>query len=164
MSADLSPCGSYRYLLTREWDAGLHQLVFVMLNPSVADSRSDDPTIRRCIGFARREGCGGVIIANVFAWRSVSPRKLAAARDPEGPRNSETLRRVAATAQRPIVCAWGAYAGANGVSTASILRNAGARLVCLGRTRSGSPRHPLYVRSDTAFETYAQVEAEYVNV
>lgn len=158
MSADLSPCGSYRYLLTREWDAERHKLVFVMLNPSAADARSDDPTTRRCIGFARREGCGGVIVANLFAWRSASPRALAVATDPEGPRNSETLRRVAATAQRPIVCAWGAYAGANGVPTESILRNAGAVLVCLGRTRRGAPRHPLYVRGDTALEPYAQVD------
>ncbi len=159
MFADLSPCGRYRYLLTREWDAEPHKLVFVMLNPSAADAHSDDPTIRRCISFARREGCGGVIVANVFAWRSVSRRALAAANEPEGPRNGDTLRRVAATAQRPIVCAWGAYAGSKGASTASMLQSAGAVLVCLGRTKSGAPRHPLYVRGDTALEPYTGAEA-----
>ncbi|MGE5370245.1 MAG: DUF1643 domain-containing protein [Chloroflexota bacterium] len=154
MSADISPCGTYRYLLTREWDAGLPKLTYVMLNPSAADASSDDPTIRRCIGFARREGCGGILIVNVFAYRTASPRALALAPAPVGPRNKGVLCRVARRSQRPIVCAWGAYAGSAGFDAAAVLRGVGAELVCFGKTKGGAPRHPLYVRGDTALEPY----------
>ena len=85
-AAVISKCGAYRYSLTRKWsDAPL--LSFVMLNPSTADAKEDDPTIRRCIGFARREGAGGLIVANLYALRSSSPEALWAARDPIGPQN-----------------------------------------------------------------------------
>ncbi len=148
MSAKISRCGRYRYLLLREWERTLPKLAFVMLNPSTADASTDDPTIRRCIGFARREGCGGVVVANVFAFRATSPRDLAAAPAPVGPRNREALREIARTAQRPIVCAWGAQAGPAADDATAILREAGASLACLGRTQAGHPRHPLYVRRD----------------
>ena len=111
-AAVISKCGAYRYSLTRKWsDAPL--LSFVMLNPSTADAKEDDPTIRRCIGFARREGAGGLIVANLYALRSPSPEALWSARDPIGPENLQTLAGLAAQAvdqSFPIVCAWGAHA------------------------------------------------------
>jgi len=92
--AVISPCGLYRYSLTRTWSAAL-PLPFVMLNPSTADADIDDPTIRRCMAFARREHAGGIIVANVFAYRATSPADLWKATDPFGPWNDDTLETVA---------------------------------------------------------------------
>jgi hypothetical protein len=72
-SAVISPCGLYRYRLTRTWDAVRWSAAFVMLNPSTADAVDDDPTIKRCVGFAKRWGCGGIVVANLFAFRSADP-------------------------------------------------------------------------------------------
>ena len=108
----ISKCGAYRYSLTRKW-SDAPNLPFVMLNPSTADAKEDDPTIRRCIGFARREGAGGLIVANLYALRAPSPEALWSARDPLGPENLQTLAGLAAQAvdqSLPIVCAWGALA------------------------------------------------------
>lgn len=149
--AHLSTCGLYRYQLSRLW--GLeHALPFVMLNPSTADADIDDPTIRRCVGFARREGAGGIIVSNVYAFRATSPADMKAAVDPFGPDNDlwlNTLADWAARANRSIVCAWGTNADENAVKrTMRSLRTFGATTVCLGKTAGGHPRHPLYVKAD----------------
>ena len=119
-----------------------------MLNPNTADAVRDDPTIRRCVAFARRWGYGGVDVVNLFAYRTPHPRELARAEDPVGPRNDRYLRRALRTAEL-VVCAWGAtrVAARRAHAVAGILD--GAPLHCLGRTRSGAPRHPLYLRADT---------------
>jgi hypothetical protein len=136
-------------------------LPVVMLNPSTADADFDDPTIRRCMGFARREGHGGVLVGNLFGLRSPTPDIL---RDHGqgafGIGNESALLEIMAYAvQRgvPLLCAWGVYgaifgAGAEFVSTA---RHIGVPLVCLGKTKEGHPRHPLYVRGDKPFEAFA---------
>jgi hypothetical protein len=156
-AASLSRCGHYRYLLERSWGPGA-VLIFVMLNPSVADHNVDDPTLRRCMGFARREGMDGILIANLFALRSPDPVELLRASDPIGPGNARALRKIAvkAAAERtPIACAWGANVSlASGERAATCLSSQGAQLVCLGKTRNGSPRHPLYVRGEQPFEPY----------
>lgn len=152
-SASLSVCGNYRYRLTRYWGPG-YMLPFVMLNPSTADAEIDDPTIRRCMGFARRENAGGVIVVNLYALRSPSPAKLGQVSDPLGPENFNVLNDMAAAAVETnisIVCAWGSSRWAiNGKAKITIhhLQCAGARLVCLGTTKDGHPRHPLYVAGD----------------
>ena len=135
----------YRYRLWRRWDRSRPVVAFVMLNPSTADATRDDPTIRRCIGFARRWGYGGVEIVNLFAFRATDPRALRAAHDPEGPRNAAQVRRAASTAAL-VLAAWGAD-GAVGTRGAALERRLSPRLRCLGVTRSGAPRHPLYLRS-----------------
>ncbi|MFZ3182277.1 MAG: DUF1643 domain-containing protein [Methylocystis silviterrae] len=156
-AAVISACGAYRYSLTRKWsDASL--LTFVMLNPSTADAKEDDPTIRRCIGFARREGAGGLIVANLYALRTPLPEALWSARDPIGPKNRRTLVSLAAQAvaqSLPIICAWGALARQDQIDGAlRMFQTAGARLACLGRTQRGAPRHPLYVRADQPLERF----------
>ena len=126
-----------------------------MLNPSVADADVDDPTIRRCMGFARREGASGIIVANLYAFRATKPEDLKSAEDPFGPRNRKALREIARHAERtglPLICAWGAYG--DGSEMMEVFRRTRARLVCLGKTACGAPRHPLYVRADQAFEDY----------
>jgi hypothetical protein len=153
-SARISQCGRYRYRLTRSWGGG-PALAFVMLNPSTADAAIDDPTIRRCMGFARREGAAGVIVANLYAFRATTPSELKRAEDPFGPRNRDALREAARQAERagmPLVCAWGIHG--DGSEAVEIFRHTTARLVCLGRTACGAPRHPLYVRADRPFEEF----------
>ena len=153
--AHISKCGRYRYRLDRYWGTS-PRIGFVMLNPSTADAELDDPTIRRCMGFARREGAGGIIVCNVYAFRATNPKELWGQRDPHGPENDDVLRelgRWAASVNAPIVCAWGAL-GNNSNRHTALLMAAGARLVCLGKTKDGHPRHPLYVRGDQPLEAF----------
>lgn len=154
MSAIISDCGQYRYRLTRDWGHG-RRLPFCMLNPSTADADIDDPTIRRCIGFAKREGYGGLVVVNLFAFRATDPKAMQAAAFPFGPDNHShlsTVARAASALDIPIVCAWGA--NDRGDVAKSIFREAEVRMVCLGRTKDGSPRHPLYVRGDQPLEHF----------
>lgn len=153
-AAVLSDCGKYRFQLTRDWSAGPPRLPFVMLNPSTADDKEDDPTIRKCMKYARREGAGGIIVANVFAFRATSPKDLFASVYRFNNLNCDYLNQIgklAAATDTPVVCAWGAHASkftSDGVIMR--LRSQGARLACLGVTKEGHPRHPLYVRDDQA--------------
>ena len=92
-TADISDCGAYRYRLTREWsDKPL--LPFVMLNPSDANAEIDDPTIRRCMGFARAWGYGGIVVGNLYAFRTPYPETLWKAPDPYGPLNDAALIKI----------------------------------------------------------------------
>jgi len=153
-TAVISICGRYRYRLSRVWNEGRPSLPFVMLNPSIADGEIDDPTIRRCMGFARREGLGGIEVANLYAFRATDPETLWEQQDPAGPENEDHLHDIACASAAygvPIVCGWGATGG-NSNRPIHIMQLAGADLVCLGRTKSGRPRHPLYVRGDQPFE------------
>jgi hypothetical protein len=143
--AELSPCKNYRYALWREW-SDEPQVLFVMLNPSTADDSQDDPTIRRCIAFAKQWGYGGLIVANLFAWRSPYPAHLKNARDPIGPSNDQWLKKLAKQSAA-VVGAWGNHGTymQRGQAVAALFPG----LQCLGVTKQGQPRHPLYVPSAT---------------
>lgn len=163
-SANISDCGRYRYGLERRWDRGAYPLPIIMLNPSTADASIDDPTIRRCMTFARRDGFGGIAVANLFSFRATSPEAMKAAPDPIGPDGIEALDVLLSTAASvnvPVLAAWGAHGTyrdrANEVIVSA--RDWGARLVCLGTTKDGHPRHPLYVRSDQPFIPFAARQA-----
>jgi len=132
----------YRYRLWRRWGDGPAAL-FVMLNPSTADDTRDDPTIRRCIGFARRWRFGGLEVVNLYALRATRPRDLLAAAAPVGPDNDDHLRDAAARAGA-IVVAWGRHGRPDRAARVAALLGA-ARLQCLGVNQDRSPRHPLYV-------------------
>ena len=138
--ATFSADGRYRYRLWRRWDRSKPVVAFVMLNPSSADGRRDDPTIRRCIGFARAWGFGGIDVVNLFAYRASEPRRLREVDDPVGPDNARYLRRAIRRADL-VVLAWGAHAVAAGLLSLPRAR-------CLGLTRAGQPRHPLYLPRD----------------
>lgn len=161
LGTELSACGRYRYRLTRTWDVHRAPLTFVMLNPSTADAYEDDPTIRRCVGFARREGAGGLVVVNLYALRAVNPSFIKVASEPVGAYADDVLIAVALAIGRraqlqPIVCAWGVGAARERVEVAlELLNDARADLVCLGTTKDGHPRHPLYVKADQPFEPYA---------
>jgi hypothetical protein len=155
-TAILSLCGTYRYLLTRTWDANRSPACWVMLNPSTADATQDDPTIRRCVGFARDWGCGGIVVVNLFAFRATDPAALRTAPDPIGPDNDNHIRRAVTIGGATVVCAWGAHGTllGRGRSVADLIRSLGVVPQCLGTTRDGQPRHPLYVPSARALEAY----------
>lgn len=151
-SAVLSPCGLYRYRLDRQWADG-PRCCFVMLNPSTADASNDDPTIRRCIGFAKREGCGGLTVVNLFAFRATKPTALLSATDPVGPDVDRHIDAVLRETDGPVIAAWGAW---NKGTRAKIVRAMmGDRAKCLGHTKDGSPRHPLYLRTDAPLIDFA---------
>lgn len=148
-SAVLSDCERYRYLLAREWDDDRPAAVFVMLNPSTADSIRDDPTIRRCIRYARDWGCGALMVANLYAWRATDPDELWTVDDPVGPENDAHLyaaAQIAAESGGPLVGAWGANARTDRI--AAVLEIPGMdRLSALAVTKAGQPRHPLYLEA-----------------
>lgn len=158
-SAVLSPCGRYRYRLTRCWNPLIRQLVIVMLNPSTADAEFDDPTIVRCMGFARSTGHGGIIVYNLYAFRATSPFMLKLAMRPFGDDNNEHLSDAiarCATGRQVLLCAWGSHKMAiePGKDLVTTLAQFEGRAGCLGKTKHGYPRHPLYVRASTTFEPY----------
>jgi hypothetical protein len=130
-------------VLRRAWDRKLPTVLFVALNPSTADAISDDPTIRRCIGFARSWGFGKLVVANLFALRSTDPSVLVDADDPIGPKNDWWLRTLSKKAELTIA-AWGIH-GALHDRAAHVLPMLRS-VHHLGRTRAGHPRHPLYLR------------------
>lgn len=144
------PRAVHRYALWRIW-ASRHPLLIVgALNPSTADHRKNDPTVRRDISFAKREGFGGLIKLNAYAFRATDPKVMQAAADPHGPLNVESWRQSAELANVALM-AYGIHGGTAGLSMAATLREAGCRIVCLGTTKHGHPRHPLYVRGDQPF-------------
>lgn len=159
-AAEVSPDGQYRYRLLRVWDESRPLLTWVMLNPSTADADDDDPTIRRCVGYAQREGYGGIKVVNLFAYRATKPRDMLTAPDPVGDGGDAALAltlRASSFSRLPVIVAWGANAPAWRVEQFREMA-AGLRplpnLLCLGVTRCGQPRHPLMVRADQPFEPW----------
>jgi hypothetical protein len=145
MSATISEDGRYRYVLSRDtrsvWSASA--VTFVMLNPSTADADHDDPTIRRCIRFARDWHYSGLYVVNLYAYRATSPRDLWLADDPVGPENDRILTEFVMRSEL-VVAAWGAHAPADRVAElADLFRR--RPIHALGLTKSGAPRHPLYL-------------------
>lgn len=140
--AVLSDCRTYRYALWRIWDDTKPYAMFIGLNPSTADEINDDPTLTRCIGFARSWGYGGVCMANLFALRSTDPATLKSVDDPVGAENDQWLKKLAEEAGI-IVAAWGnkgSYLGRD-----QVVREAIDNLHYLRITYAGQPSHPLYL-------------------
>ena len=146
-SAVISQDGRYRFRLSRQWGVGPRP-VFCMLNPSTADGTRDDPTIRRCMGFARAWGYGGIEVVNLFPWRATDPRDLVEAhrRGEDIALREERDRHVRLavnhdTHEVVVIAAWGAHPLAR--EECRTLPDVALR--CLGTTKSGAPRHPLYL-------------------
>lgn len=145
--AMISGDGLYRYLLTRDWDRELPKLGFIMLNPSTADGREDDPTIRRCLGFARSWGFGSIAVGNLFALRATKPIELTKAEYPIGPVNETWIDAVVRESEL-VIAAWGSHPFA-AVRAKHVGKRLADQLSCLGVTKAGHPKHPLYLRADT---------------
>ena len=147
MSAVISPDGVYRYELRRLIGGkGVKPCCFIMLNPSTADAEKDDPTIRRCIGYARAWESSALIVVNLFAFRATNPKDLFAAIDPVGPENKSYIQAVAKEAGT-IVCAWGTHGDylGQGLYVLRLLDDIGAHPLALAKTKNGHPAHPLYL-------------------
>jgi len=148
----LSKNRAHRYLLEREWDEGEGYVLWVMFNPSVANETEDDPTIRRCIGFAKKWGYKGIRVTNLYSVIGTDPKKL-----PE-PRIDNFTDRVIGHGIEGcdiIVFAWGALAVGHearmwDVWKQIIIAGREKDVYSLGITKSGHPRHPLYLKADTA--------------
>jgi hypothetical protein len=156
MSAVISKCGRYRYELRRDvppspgslpFASGIRYLVMVMLNPSTADASTDDPTIRRCIGLAARHAIPQLVVVNLFALRSSSPAVLTSHQEPSGPENDFYTRYWLRKEHALVVAAWGAHPATRSRVEwiRCVAREEAIPLYCLGITKAGHPRHPLYV-------------------
>lgn len=173
MGAVISDCGHYRYALTREWLGGEGTCLFVMLNPSTADASEDDPTIRRCIGFAQRWGYNRLAVGNVYGFRATDPKEMLAASYPVGEplppsrvaeydnQNDEWLRRLVLDPDtKRVICAWGANVEPRRArAVTDVLTGDFFPVECLGLTKQGHPRHPLYIKADTEpvhFDLYGE--------
>lgn len=144
-SAVFSPCGRYRYVLRRIWARTRPPAVIVGLNPSTADAEKEDPTVRRCVQFARSWDYGGLVVVNLFAYRATFPADLFAAEAPIGPENDRFLAHSQEGAG-VVVAAWGNH-GTYRERAASVMERL-HRPHYLRLNKSGQPAHPLYLPSD----------------
>jgi hypothetical protein len=140
--ATLSECRRYRFALWRIWDDSRPYALFIGLNPSTADETSDDPTITRCINFARDWGYGGVYMANLFAYRATHPGEIYSTGDPIGAANDDWLKKLSNEAGITIA-AWGNHGSFMGRSKIASRLIKG--LYALKINKSGEPAHPLYL-------------------
>jgi hypothetical protein len=153
-TAEFSADKRYRYTLSREFSGGSGAAAWIMLNPSTATATEDDPTIRRCIGFSRAWGYRQLYILNLFAFRATDPKELlkTGSPGPVGPYNDEWIRTILSQADM-IVCAWGAKAAevdkGRAADVVTVARATKKPVRCLGTTKDGYPKHPLYLAADT---------------
>lgn len=146
-SAVFSPCERYRYSLLREWDDTKPRVVFIMLNPSTADAERNDPTVAKCIRYAKGWGYGCLEVLNLFAYRSTDPKELYKVENPEGlPENNERII-AAMESEALIVCAWGKHGNLNdrGLRVKIMALQRSRYLHCLALNEDGTPSHPLYL-------------------
>jgi len=144
-SAVFSPCRKYRYSLTRSWNSAEGYVLFIGLNPSIADEIIDDPTLIRCINFAKDWGYGGLIMVNLFAYMSTHPKDLKKAKLPIGKNNNKHILKNHQKSQLTIA-AWGNDGNLlkRDKEVLKIINNP----MCLNINKSGQPAHPLYQKKD----------------
>ncbi len=133
----------HRYVLIREWDLNKPSLMFVSLNPSTADETKNDPTVRRCIGFAERWGFGKLFMMNMFAFRATLPTDLFNSENPIGDKNDYWLKKIAKKADK-IVLAYGNHGDFKGrhIKILKLIDNP----YCIKKSKTGMPTHPLYLK------------------
>ena len=156
--AGISDDGKFRYWLKRRWSKDGKLLGFVMLNPSTADAQKNDPTIRKCIGYAETGGYAGIYVTNLFALRATQPEALLTAKDPQGPLNDMAIAGMNFLCE-DVICAWGSPTGKlkrlveiRALPVRTLLK--GTNTFALKFTQDGSPAHPLYLRKDASFKPY----------
>ena len=149
--AEISDDCVYRYSLRRTWNPAAGSCLFVMLNPSKADATDDDPTIAKCVRYAKKWGFGELLVGNLFAYRATARTAMKRYPYPVGPENDETLLRLVARAS-VTVAAWGADGGHMGQDEAVLaMLQPLADVQCLHITKSGKPGHPLYLSEDLRY-------------
>lgn len=138
------PGRKYRYRLWRIWNEDLKKVLFCMLNPSTASEFVDDPTITRCIGFAKDLGFGGLEVVNLYAVRATDPKDMLRDSDPIGLDNDLYITRARSECEM-VIAAWGNFGGLDrGKKVFDLLQQSGP-VHCLRTTASGAPSHPLYL-------------------
>ena len=156
--AHFSPCGKYRYRLWRQWDKTKRSLVFIGLNPSTADAVQNDPTVERLERRARTMGAGGLTVCNIFAFRATDPKDMKKAEDPVGPLNNDEIAGSVVDSFMTL-CGWGAHGSyrERGKDVLVMLRlmKPPLDLRCLGVTKDGQPKHPLYIGYDVNPKRFA---------
>lgn len=151
-SAEFSDCCEYRYRLTRRWNTSKPACAFITLNPGTANQFRSDPTIRRCIGYAKAMGYGTLVVGNLFALRSADPECLYEHDDPVGPANDEHLQEIAECVDQ-VVAAWGPH-GCYMDRGREVTELLDGELVALDVEEDGHPSHPLYLPKDVEPEPY----------
>lgn len=154
--AVFSHCLRYRYLLWREWEPKAARMTFIGLNPSTADHALDDPTIRRCVNFAKTMGCGSLYMVNLFAFRATDPKNMKHEREPVGHLNNDVLATVANNTAL-LVAAWGTHGthADRAKAVCELFARHRFTLMCYGTTKDGHPRHPLYLPATAKLVRYA---------
>ena len=164
--AIFSKCKRYRFTLYRWWNNNLPQVIFVMLNPSSADAEKDDPTIRKCIGYAKSWGCGSIKVLNLFALRATDPYQLFDAKDPIGDSNDWWLKEfmneeLPFEPPKYVVCAWGNHGSFMGRSDHVLEmwkhNDPIINSYALKINKSGEPSHPLYLKNGIRPLIYCRV-------
>lgn len=155
LNATFSPDRKYRYNLKRDLGPDTRPCLFIMLNPSTADEVNDDPTIRRCINFAKTWGYGKLIVCNLFAIRATKPDVILKTNNPTGPGNDAAIQgaiQYVVDNNGIVVCAWGAFGEYKnqGARVLQMIKNANAPAFFLAKTKTNQPSHPLYLKADTA--------------
>ena len=145
--AIISKNRKYRYSLSRIWYIHKPIVCFIMLNPSIADAKIDDPTIRRCIGFAKTWGFGGLCVVNLFAYRATVPKELKHIKNPIGEKNDKHILKAVDSSVYTIL-AWGVNGTFMDRDQAVIKLLNGCDYRVLGKTKNGIPKHPLYLKSN----------------
>ncbi len=133
----------YRYGLWRNWRPTGKRILFIGLNPSTADEKRNDPTIRRCLGFARDWGYSGAMVGNLFAYRATRPEDLRKASHPVGPENTDWILKMDGLADQTIVC-WGNQGGL--MDQDQVIMALLNQPYCMKINASGAPTHPLYLK------------------
>jgi hypothetical protein len=144
-SAEFSPCRKYRFTLWRTWDETKPYAMFIGLNPSTADETQNDPTVTRCINYAKSWGYGGLCMTNIFAYRATQPEDMMSEKKPIGDENDASILNSAKEAG-VVVAAWGndgSYMGRS-KQVKKLVQN----LHCINMNASGEPTHPLYQKAD----------------
>ena len=152
-SAVFSKCLKYRFVLGRAWRAGKGMAMNIGLNPSTATETEDDPTIRRCIGFAKSWGCNSLVMLNLFGFRATKPADMKRARNPIGRANDLLILSHAEAADK-VVCAWGAGGGFRNRDREVFELIREHSPLCLRLTKAGHPWHPLYLPKTAALSPF----------
>ena len=151
-NATFSDCRKYRYGLSRTWNGKKKTILFIGLNPSTANEKIDDPTIRRCINYAQNWGYGSLLMVNLFAYRATLPSELKNVKNPIG--NDNDLQIIELSKKADIaVAAWGNEGTLlnRDKEVKKILPN----LMCLKINKSGQPSHPLYQKKNLKLIKYS---------
>lgn len=138
-----SDCGLFRYALWRRW-SNRPLLLALMMNPSTADAEKNDPTVTRVIKRAKQLHYGGLIVTNFYAFRATDPAECLAAEDKFGPDNDWAIGQAAKLCDA-VLAAYGTKVGGDGIRALRRVVSYGCTPLCLGLTKHGHPKHPLYV-------------------